>query len=172
MRIVTFGCTHEAFAELAQGGGEALAAHGVPGDPAVEEGAQAVTHLGLLSRLQVAALMRRSDVFIDASAYQAFGRTGLEAMACGAVPLLPALGGMHEYARAGENAVIHDEGSPQEIAAAVLDLAGAPARLARMSQEGVRDARRFSVERAARSQLALFAQASSCQQHPGAGEGA
>lgn len=143
-RIVTFGCDHRAFAELEQ-------VSGVGGDR--------ITHLGLLSRLQVSALMRRSDIFIDGSAYQAFGRTGLEAMACGAVPLLPQLGGVHEYALQGENAVILDDASPGQIAGAVLDLAGAPARLARMSEVGVRHARRFSVECAARSQLALFATA-------------
>jgi glycosyltransferase involved in cell wall biosynthesis len=154
VRIVTFGCDHDAFAEVQQAGG----GDGLGGDGDLGGGGGAITHLGLLSRLQVAALMRRSDIFIDASAYQAFGRTGLEAMACGAVPLLPQLGGVHEYARHGENALILDEDSPARIAAAVLDLAGSPARLARMSDVGVRDARRFSIERAARSQLALFAQ--------------
>jgi len=149
VRIVTFGCEREAFAELAQMSGYATSAS-EPGAP---------THLGLLSRMQVSALMRRCDVFIDASAYQAFGRTGLEAMACGAVPLLPALGGVHEYAVADQNAVILSEGSPEEIAAEVLALAGAPERLARMSDAGIRDAQRFSIERAARSQLSLFVQA-------------
>ena len=56
--------------------------------------------------------MRRCDVFIDASAYQAFGRSGLEAMACGAVPVLPALGGVHEYALDDENAMVLADGGP------------------------------------------------------------
>ncbi len=80
-------------------------------------------------------------------------------MACGAVPLLPQLGGVHEYARHGENALILEDDSPAQIAAAVLDLAGSPLQLAQMSDVGVRDARRFAIERAARSQLALFTQA-------------
>jgi hypothetical protein len=138
VRIATFGCDHEAFDELRQ--------PVIPG----------LTHLGLLSRMEVSALMRRSDVFIDASAYQAFGRTGLEAMACGAVPLLPQLGGVHEYASDGENAVLLADGSPEEIAAAVVGLARSPVRLVRLRETGVGIARRFSVERAARSQLALF----------------
>lgn len=137
VRIVTFGCERQDLVERGDG----------------------FTHLGLLSRIQVSALMRRSDIFVDASAYQAFGRTGLEAMACGAVPLLPHLGGVHEYAIHGENAIILDDGSPEQIASAVLDLAGSPPRLARISHAGLRDARRFSIERAARSQLALFAAA-------------
>jgi Glycosyl transferases group 1 len=173
VRIATFGCDDDAFAEIsarlpAPGVPEApgipgspgiLGPSGVPGPPAIP----GLTHLGLLSRMQVSALMRRSDIFIDASAYQAFGRTGLEAMACGAVPLLPGLGGVHEYADDGDNAVILAEGSPEEIASAVVVLAGDPLRLARLSENGVEVARRFSIERAARSQLALFADALAAQ---------
>jgi glycosyltransferase involved in cell wall biosynthesis len=143
VRIVTFGCDRDAFAELR---------HEQPSIPNL-------THRGLLSRMQVSALMRRSDVFIDASAYQAFGRTGLEAMACGAVPLLPQLGGVHEYAHDGENALILADGAPAQIAAIVLALARDPARLTRLSDAGVHVAQRFSIDRAARSQLTLFADA-------------
>jgi len=138
MQLVTFGCDERSFAEVR--------GHVVPG----------VCHLGLLSRREVSELMRRSDAFIDASAYQAFGRTGLEAMACGAVPLLPALGGVHEYAVHGENAVILADGSPAAIAEAVIDLALDPARVDAMRSDGVARAEGFSVEGAARSQLELF----------------
>jgi Glycosyl transferases group 1 len=136
VRISTFGCEEDSFFQLDD---EA------PG-----------SHLGLLSRMEVSQLMRRCEVFIDASAYQAFGRTGLEAMACGAVPLLPDLGGVHEYARA-ENAVILERDSPREIARAAIALARDPARLRRLREAGLRDAQRFSIQRAARSQLELFA---------------
>lgn len=139
--LITFGCDERAFAE-AQG-------HAVPG----------VRHLGALSRREVAELMRSSDVFIDGSAYQAFGRTGLEAMACGALPLLPALGGVREYAVPDENALILPDGSPAAIADAVVALALDPGRVAAMSSAGVARARGFSVERAARSQLELFSSA-------------
>jgi glycosyltransferase involved in cell wall biosynthesis len=136
--ITTFGCDERSFAEVR--------GRAVPG----------VRHLGPLSRREVSELMRRSDVFIDASAYQAFGRTGLEAMACGALPLLPALGGVREYAVHDENALILADGSPAAIADAVVALALDPARVAAMSSAGVARAQSFSVERAARSQLELF----------------
>jgi glycosyltransferase involved in cell wall biosynthesis len=138
VRIGTFGCDADAFAQLG--------APDAPGAP----------RLGLLSRGEVAELMRRSDVFVDASAYQAFGRTGLEAMACGAVPLLPALGGVHEYAVHGENAMILADGAPREIADAVIALAHDPDRLWRLREAGTRAAEGYSIERAARSQLDLF----------------
>jgi hypothetical protein len=139
VEIITFGCDEESFA--------LLDGHAVAG----------IHHLGLLTRAAVAGLMRSCDVFVDGSAYQAFGRTGLEAMACGAVPVLPALGGVHEYALHDENALILGEGSPREMAATVIELARDSARLERLRAAGVLAAQRFSIERAARSQLELFA---------------
>ncbi len=139
VEIITFGCDRESFAQL---DGQAVAG---------------IHHLGLLTRAAVAGLMRSCEVFIDGSAYQAFGRTGLEAMACGAVPVLPALGGIHEYAAHDENALTLEESSPEEMAAAAIELARDPARLQRLRAAGVRTAQRFSIERAARSQLDLFA---------------
>ena len=61
------------------------------------------TNHGVLSRNQVSALLRKSHLFIDLSDYQAFGRTGLEAMACGCVSLVPSTGGTDEYIKHGVN---------------------------------------------------------------------
>jgi glycosyltransferase involved in cell wall biosynthesis len=141
VEISTFGCDEDSFARLE--------GHAVP----------SIAHLGLLSRREVSELMRRCDVFIDASAYQAFGRTGLEAMACGAVPVLPALGGVHEYAVHDENAVILADGSAEAISDAVISLALDSARLQTMRCTGLLAAQDFSIERAARSQLELFSAA-------------
>jgi hypothetical protein len=138
VEIVTFGCDAQAFARL---------------DAPVVAGIQ---HLGLLSRPAVADLMRGCDVFLDGSAYQAFGRTGLEAMACGAVPVLPGLGGVHEYAVHERNTLILEDGDPCEMAAAVIELVREPGHLRQMREAGLRTVRRFSVELAARSQLELF----------------
>jgi glycosyltransferase involved in cell wall biosynthesis len=60
------------------------------------------TNHGVLTRNQVSALLRKSHLFIDLSDYQAFGRTGLEAMACGCVSLVPSTGGTDEY-------IIHED---------------------------------------------------------------
>jgi hypothetical protein len=138
VEIVTFGCDAEAFARL-----DAPAVAGIQ-------------HLALLSRAAVADLMRGCEVFLDGSAYQAFGRTGLEAMACGTVPVLPGLGGVHEYAVHERNALILENGDPAEMAAAVIELVREPDRLHLMREAGLRTVRRFSIELAARSQLELF----------------
>lgn len=138
VQIVTFGC------DLAE-----LEGLGTPELSFLE-------HRGPLSRDQVAAQLRVSDVFIDGSAYQAFGRTGLEAMACGAVPVLPSLGGVAEYAVDGRNAIVLADDSPGTVAEAVIALVADRDRLAALRHTGIEDASHFSIERAARSQLAML----------------
>lgn len=66
------------------------------------------TNSGELTRLGVAAVLQRSDCFVDLSDYQAFGRTGLEAMACGCVAVLTRYGGVFEYAEHNVNSLIVD----------------------------------------------------------------
>jgi hypothetical protein len=154
--------TYEALAliEGALGGGVLTRTFGCPADaarPLAERAGSRAEHLGPLSSAAVAELMLGSDVFIDGSAYQAFGRTGLEAMACGAVPLLPELGGTREYAVDGVNAVLVADGAPAGFAAAAIHAATDRERLARMSVAGRETATRFGVLEAARAQAGLFA---------------
>jgi glycosyltransferase involved in cell wall biosynthesis len=123
---------------------------------ALDREAADVRHLGRLRPTDVADELRRSDVFLDGSAYQAFGRTGLDAMACGAVPVLPSLGGASEYAVDGENAILLHDDRPRVLADAVIGLAQDRARLEHLRTAGIKGATHFSIARAARSQLDLF----------------
>ena len=139
VEIFTFGCDEDELAEV--------------------EGRQPhhVTHLGRLETHAVAEQLRRSDVFLDGSAYQAFGRTGLEAMACGAVPVMPALGGAREFAVDGENAILFDDDRPDALAAHVIALAEDEPRLRQLQDAAIGSAAGYSIERAARSQRDLYA---------------
>lgn len=58
---------------------------------------EGVTLLGRLRLEEVAETLRATDVFLDLSDFQAFGRTAAEAMACGAVVLAPSLGGAVDF---------------------------------------------------------------------------
>jgi hypothetical protein len=120
---LTFGCAVE---ELA----------GLPPAPGVD-------HLGLLSRAEVAEVLRRCDLFLDLSTYQAFGRTGLEAMACGAVPVLPIRGGVSEYAEHERNAVLVDSEDEDAAVAAALALLADRERLERLREAGIETAKSF-----------------------------
>ena len=115
-----------------------------------------VRHHGRLDSAEVARLLRRCDVFIDGSAYQAFGRSGLEAMACGAVPVLPSLGGVREYAVDDGNAIVLDDDRPESVAGAVIALAADRERLERLRAAALRTGEAFSVERAALAQVEMF----------------
>jgi GT2 family glycosyltransferase/glycosyltransferase involved in cell wall biosynthesis len=111
---------------------------------------------GILKREQVADQLRKADIFLDLSDYQAFGRTGLEAMACGCAVVVPALGGTSEYAVHGENALIVDTSSLDACFAAARELVDDVSLRARLERAGLAKASEYSIECAARSEVELF----------------
>jgi len=116
-----------------------------------------ILNRGRLRRTEVPAFMRGCDLFVDLSDYQAFGRTGLEAMASGCIPLVPVLGGTAEYAIHGKNALVVDTRSDAEILAAVrmfLNLTDRERRT--MRQAALETAADFSIRKSALSELRLF----------------
>ena len=114
---------------------------------------------GVLSSDGIATLLQRADVFIDVSDYQAFGRTGLEAMACGCAVLLPAEGGVHEYAVHGDNALVVDTSLFETVVVELTKLIDDPALRRRIARQGLETARRYSIARASLSELGVFRQA-------------
>lgn len=140
VRITTFGCDDEAFWRL--------------------EPPRSVMHRGVLTREQVASLFQEADVFLDCSVYQAFGRTGLEAMACGATAVLPARGGVTEFARHGVNAVLVDTSDLEATVSAVATLVEDRSLLEGMKANAAETAAAFSPVRAALSEYSLF-----CHEH-------
>jgi glycosyltransferase involved in cell wall biosynthesis len=116
-----------------------------------------VVNLGVLRRTQVPALLRDTDLLLDLSDYQAFGRTALEAMACGALAVAPLLGGTAEFARHGQNGFVVDTRSDDAIIEAVHQFV----RMTNASRDEMRllaleTASRFTVRKAALSELRVF----------------
>jgi GT2 family glycosyltransferase len=146
VQVSTFGCYEDELRELLGESGS---------------GAQAIAerHLGLLSRAEVAALLRESDVFLDMSVYQAFGRTALEAMACGATAVVPQVGGVWEFVEHGGNALAVDTLSPEGALQALGELVADRALLGRLQAGALRTAGRYSAIRAALSECVLFERA-------------
>ena len=113
-------------------------------------------NLGILKRWEVAKLLAVSDMFLDMSTYQAFGRTGLESMCLGCMPILPIEGGVAKFARDNENAIIVNTGDANEVytrISAVLDM---PQKMAEMQQEGINTSKSFNVQNAAWSEIQLL----------------
>lgn len=71
---------------------------------------------------QLAVLYSCSDIFIDASDFQGFGRTALEAMACNTACILTDVGGVNEYARNECNCLLVPPKQPESIVGAVSRL--------------------------------------------------
>ena len=129
---------------------EDLANAGLRPSPALEL-------LGVLERRQVANTLRYSDLFLDLSDFQAFGRTGLEGMACGCVPVLPVFGGTGEYAEHGVNSFVVDTRSDEEILRVVEQFAnGRPEKREEMRDAAISTALDYSVAKAAYSEYRLF----------------
>jgi GT2 family glycosyltransferase len=138
VEIVTFGCSRAELSRLT--GADHLLSN----------------HRGIISREEVAELLRGSDVFLDMSMYQAFGRTALEAMACGATAVVPRLGGCWEFAVDGVNAHAIDTLDADEAVETIAGLAGDRERLRGMQEAARRTAARYSIDRAALSEYLVF----------------
>jgi GT2 family glycosyltransferase len=110
----------------------------------------------VLTREKIADLYRASHVFVDFSTYQAFGRTGLEAMACGVSVILPQAGGAGEYAVHGHNALVVDTESEEACYRALHELCEDAALRQRLAEQGLATAGRYSIERAALSELVVI----------------
>jgi len=111
---------------------------------------------GVLRREEVADILRWSDIFLDLSTYQAFGRTALEAMACRTAVLVPRRGGAGEYAEDRVNARIVDTQSESEIFEACIDLIDDRSAMDSLSENGLTTAARYTVDAASRSVLAVI----------------
>lgn len=110
---------------------------------------------GILSRSGVASVLQRSDCFIDLSDYQAFGRTGLEAMACGAFPILTKFGGVYEYAEDGKNCIIVDP-FKEVIFDSIRFCIDDPNCCARLKNNAIYTASNYSIHKAALSELSVL----------------
>lgn len=114
-------------------------------------------HRGLLRRTEVAEHLASSDVFLDLSMYQAFGRTALEAMACGTTAVVPRLGGVWEFLEHERNGIAVDTSAPEQAHAALSALADDHARLVALQAAARQTGERYSVMRAALSEYLVLA---------------
>ncbi|MBW1743030.1 MAG: glycosyltransferase [Deltaproteobacteria bacterium] len=113
-------------------------------------------HRGILVREEVADLFRHTDVFIDVSEYQAFGRAGLEAMACGCATVLPGACGTEEYATHRDNALLVNTRDKNEVISAIEELIESETFRKSISAKGILTALNYNVTKSVISELMLF----------------
>ncbi len=126
----------------------------------------AFTQRGELVREEVGELLRASDVFVDFSTYQAFGRTALEAMACGCATIVPRDGGASEYAVDGENALVVDTSSLEAMSDALARLLVDADLRRRLADRGVATALEYPLLGSAASELTLLRRAAARRRNP------
>jgi GT2 family glycosyltransferase len=114
---------------------------------------------GKLTRGKMAELLGRVDIFADFSTYQAMGLTALEAMSCGAVPIVPVNGGSASFAIDEKNALIVDTTSAEACRFALKRLADDVGLRFKMRKEAIATAHAHAPEFAASRMLdALFSE--------------
>lgn len=108
---------------------------------------------GELTRLGVSAVLQKSDCFIDLSDYQAFGRTGLEAMACGATLLSTEFGGVYEYVVDQVNAYLVNPFSENEVYDSLVRIINTLDSMLDLKMASTYTASEYSIHRATLSEV-------------------
>ncbi len=108
-------------------------------------------------RDELARLYSAARVHFDGSEFQAFGLPALEAMACGAVSVLTAVGGVQEYARHDENCLLVAPDDPDLAAAAIVGVLSDDALHERLRAGALATSRDFSMRRSARATAEVLA---------------
>jgi hypothetical protein len=106
-------------------------------------------NLGVLVGAQVAQLLRRSDIFLDLSTFQAMGLTAMEAMACGVAVVGPRRGGLAEIVEHGASGLLVDTLDEQACVAAASMLIDDPSLMDRMAAAGHRSVLQYAPQKAA-----------------------
>jgi N-acetyl-alpha-D-glucosaminyl L-malate synthase BshA len=100
------------------------------------------------ARTEVEELLPLADLLLLPSEFESFGLAALEGMACGAVPLAFASGGLPEVITSGVDGVLAPPLADEALAGLALELVLDPARRAAMAKAARATAEaRFSIER-------------------------
>ena len=105
---------------------------------------------------ELAQLYSNSDIFVDASEFQGFGRTALEAMACGTSCVVTNVGGVSEYARNGYNCISVPPNDAECLANAILRLAKDHNMREELRKGGLNTVTKFCHKREAKETLQYF----------------
>jgi glycosyltransferase involved in cell wall biosynthesis len=105
----------------------------------------------------VAAWLRRSEIFVHPARWEGFGLVLLEAMHAGRAIVASRVSSIPEIVVDGETGLLVEPDDPRALATAVLELLGDPARSSDFGQAGGDRARAlFSVERMAEATIAVY----------------
>jgi len=101
-----------------------------------------------LRKAELAAILKRTDILVDASLHEGFGLIPLEALACGCAVVVSDSGGVSECVRDGENGyVVAEVNRPQRFVERIEYLLGHPEVLESFEGRAAGSVERFAQER-------------------------
>ena len=115
-----------------------------------------VLFVGELAGARKRALFEASDVYCLPSYFESFGLAALEAMKFGSAVVATREGGVPDFVEQGENGLLISPADPSEIASALVRLYKAPDLRARLVENGLATAKRFSISSALDDHLHLY----------------
>ena len=113
------------------------------------------TNYGRVKPEQLPDLYSSADIFLEMSRHHGFGRTGVEAMACGTACVLSDSEGINEYAVDNNNAFIVPTGDIDLATERICFLIDNPKKKNKMVLEGLKTIKEFSDREAAKDFLKL-----------------
>ncbi len=110
-----------------------------------------------VDRDRIAKSLQKVDIFVDASLHEGFGLMPLEAMACGAVPVVSDSGGVNSFITNNQEGIIISEvNKPEAYVKAVLELVDNLDKLVTLRQNALNRSRELNPETLYNRYLALF----------------
>lgn len=92
------------------------------------------THMGVLNRSEISDLYQDTDIFLDLSVWQAYGRSAAEAMTCGNTAIITSAGGASEFVKHEYNGFLVDPTDYNNVLSVVVDLVESRERLLLIQQ--------------------------------------
>ncbi len=114
------------------------------------------THMGVFNRSEVSDLYKKTDVFLDLSVWQAYGRSAAEAMTCGNTAVVTSAGGASEFVKHEYNGFLVDPANYESILSSIVDIAETRERLLLMQQRARAVREELRLQPAVSSRLALL----------------
>lgn len=115
-----------------------------------------VAFVGNVPTAQLHKLLAQAQLYISASAYEAFGVATIEAMASGTVPVVPPVGIHTAVIEPGVNGWLYHPDAPNATSLIVAALATSPTALAEMGWRTRAAARQFAWEQVVQRYLAVY----------------
>jgi glycosyltransferase involved in cell wall biosynthesis len=112
--------------------------------------------LGILDRQKMREVNEICEVFLDFSSWQAFGRSGIEAMASGVIPILPQNGGASCYAKTGENSFLIDTSDMVQVKQVLMEITQGKYDLRKMRDAALATAAEYSLENSSKKTYRIF----------------